>query len=99
MRDIESALEVRDYCREYLGEGPTTQQFAAQFLEKRRLIKPKAVTQKDDMSSPAPAITPSTQHSTDFQEVKVKLFCIIDSKFLNRVLFLLLGQREENEKI
>jgi len=72
LRDIESALEVRDYCREYLGDGPTTQQFAAQFLEKRRMIKPKIATQKDDMSSPAPAITPSTQHCTDFQEVKGK---------------------------
>ncbi|KAF5296951.1 hypothetical protein FQR65_LT10103 [Abscondita terminalis] len=71
LRDIESALEVRDYCREYLGDGPTTQQFASQFLEKRRMIKPKVVTQKDDMSSPAPAITPSSQHN-DFQEVKGK---------------------------
>ncbi|KAK4887571.1 hypothetical protein RN001_003842 [Aquatica leii] len=72
LRDIESALEVRDYCKEYLGEGPTTQQFASQFLEKRRMIKPKVVSQKDDMSSPAPAITPSSQHNTDFQEVKGK---------------------------
>ncbi|XP_031339420.1 GRB10-interacting GYF protein 2 isoform X2 [Photinus pyralis] len=72
LRDIESALEVRDYCKEYLGEGPTTQQFASQFLEKRRMIKPKATTQKDDMSSPAPAITPSSQHNPDFQEVKGK---------------------------
>lgn len=72
LRDIESALEVRDYCKEYLGEGPTTQQFASQFLEKRRMIKPKVTTQKDDMSSPAPAITPSSLHNPDFQEVKGK---------------------------
>ncbi|KAF5274864.1 hypothetical protein FQA39_LY07046 [Lamprigera yunnana] len=72
LRDIESALDVREYCKEYLGERPTTQQFASQFLEKRRMIKPKIVTQKDDMSSPAPAITPSAQHNTDFQEVKGK---------------------------
>ncbi|XP_018329970.1 GIGYF family protein CG11148 isoform X2 [Agrilus planipennis] len=71
LRNVESALEVRDYCKEYLGDSPSTSHFATQFLEKRRLTKPKNTTQKDDMSSPAPAITPSS-HLTDFQEVKGK---------------------------
>ncbi|XP_060532401.1 GRB10-interacting GYF protein 2 isoform X2 [Cylas formicarius] len=71
LRDIESAFEVREYCKEYLGESNTTQQFANNFLEKRRSFKPKNA-HKDDMCSPAPAITPSTQHSMEFQEVKGK---------------------------
>ncbi|EFA01526.1 hypothetical protein TcasGA2_TC007086 [Tribolium castaneum] len=72
LRDIESAYDVRDYCKEYLGESPATQQFASNFLEKRRSFKPKNNAHKDDMCSPAPAITPSLQHSTEFQEVKGK---------------------------
>ncbi|KAJ3658723.1 hypothetical protein Zmor_010447 [Zophobas morio] len=72
LRDIESAYDVRDYCKEYLGESPATQQFASNFLEKRRSCKPKNNAHKDDMCSPAPAITPSSQHSTEFQEVKGK---------------------------
>jgi PERQ amino acid-rich with GYF domain-containing protein len=71
LRDIESAYDVRDYCKEYLGESPATQQFASNFLEKRRSFKPKNNAHKDDMCSPAPAITPSMQHSNEFQEVKV----------------------------
>ncbi|KAJ8911843.1 hypothetical protein NQ315_003321, partial [Exocentrus adspersus] len=71
LRDIESALDVREYCKEYLGESTATQQFATNFLEKRRSFKPKNNAHKDDMCSPAPAITPSLQHSTEFQEVKV----------------------------
>lgn len=82
LRSIESALDVRDYCREYLGEKPATQQFAAQFLEKRRSFKPKPNAHKDDMCSPAPAITPSTQHSNDFQEVKGKGKKVKKSKML-----------------
>ncbi|RZC32532.1 PERQ amino acid-rich with GYF domain-containing protein 2 [Asbolus verrucosus] len=72
LRDIESAYDVRDYCKEYLGESPATQQFASNFLEKRRSFKPKNNAHKDDMCSPAPAITPSMQHNTEFQEVKGK---------------------------
>lgn len=71
LRDIESAMDVREYCKEYLGEGPVMQQFASEFLEKRRLYKPKANQYKDDMCSPAPAITPAQHVSTEFQEVKV----------------------------
>ncbi|KAJ8952441.1 hypothetical protein NQ318_014533 [Aromia moschata] len=72
LRDIESAYDVREYCKEYLGESTSTQQFASNFLEKRRSFKPKNNAHKDDMCSPAPAITPSLQHSTEFQEVKGK---------------------------
>lgn len=72
LRDIESAMDVREYCKEYLGEGAVMQQFASEFLEKRRLYKPKTNLHKDDMCSPAPAITPSAQHSNEFQEVKVR---------------------------
>ncbi|XP_050307829.1 GIGYF family protein Gyf-like isoform X2 [Anthonomus grandis grandis] len=72
LRDIESAFEVREYCKEYLGESNTTAQFANNFLEKRRSFKPKNA-HKDDMCSPAPAITPSMHAaSADFQEVKGK---------------------------
>lgn len=69
LRDIESALDVREYCRDYLGDEPATHQFASQFLEKRRSFKPKINAHKDDMCSPAPAITPSSHN--DFTEVKV----------------------------
>lgn len=73
LRDIESAIDVREYCKEYLGESPAMQQFASEFLEKRRSFKPKTNQHKDDMCSPAPAITPSSQHSSEFQEVKVRI--------------------------
>ncbi|XP_019770094.2 GRB10-interacting GYF protein 2 isoform X2 [Dendroctonus ponderosae] len=71
LRDIESAFEVREYCKEYLGEGNATQQFTNNFLEKRRSFKPKNA-HKDDMCSPAPAITPSLHNTSEFQEVKGK---------------------------
>lgn len=72
LKDVDSALDVKEYCKEYLGDTSATQQFASNFLEKRRLFKPKNNAHKDDMCSPAPAITPSLQHSTEFQEVKGK---------------------------
>lgn len=71
LREIESAFDVREYCKEYLGESNATHQFAVSFLEKRRSVRPRNNAHKDDMCSPAPAITPSLQHSTEFQEVKV----------------------------
>ncbi|CAG9766953.1 unnamed protein product [Ceutorhynchus assimilis] len=71
LKDIESAFEVREYCKEYLGESNTTQQFANNFLEKRRSFKPKQA-HKDDMCSPAPAITPHMHNTAEFQEVKGK---------------------------
>lgn len=71
LRDIESAFDIREYCKEYLGDNSQTHQFASQFLEKRRQFRPKNQVPKDDMCSPAPAITPSL-HSSDFQEVKGK---------------------------
>ncbi|CAH1173798.1 unnamed protein product [Phaedon cochleariae] len=72
LRDIESAFDVREYVKEYLGESNATHQFASNFLEKRRSFRPRNNAHKDDMCSPAPAITPSSQHSTEFQEVKGK---------------------------
>ncbi|KAL1506342.1 hypothetical protein ABEB36_005725 [Hypothenemus hampei] len=71
LRDIESAFEVREYCRAYLGENNSIQQFINNFLEKRRSFKPKT-SHKDDMCSPAPAITPSLHNNSEFQEVKGK---------------------------
>ncbi|XP_028155710.2 GRB10-interacting GYF protein 2 isoform X2 [Diabrotica virgifera virgifera] len=82
LRDIESAFDVREYCKEYLGDNNATHQFAVNFLEKRRSFKPKNNAHKDDMCSPAPAITPSLQHSTEFQEVKGKNKKIKKSKML-----------------
>ncbi|CAH0559994.1 unnamed protein product [Brassicogethes aeneus] len=75
LRDIESAFDVREYCKEYLGESGATQQFASQFLERRRSFRPnRAHAHKDDMCSPAPAITPGAPPaiSNEFQEVKVR---------------------------
>ncbi|XP_049843481.1 GRB10-interacting GYF protein 2 isoform X3 [Schistocerca gregaria] len=72
LRDIESAYEVKDYVRVYLGEGRDAQEFSRQFLERRsKLQQQKAArdrTPEDDLSTPAPAITPSQ----DFHEVKGK---------------------------
>ncbi|XP_026278076.1 GRB10-interacting GYF protein 2 [Frankliniella occidentalis] len=75
LRDIESPYEVKDYVRQYLGEGEGSNDFARQFLERRskwrseRRSKPAA----DDMCAPAPAVNPvSQQASHDFQEVKGK---------------------------
>lgn len=75
LRDIESPYEVKDYVRQYLGEGEGVGDFARQFLERRskwrseRRSKPAA----DDMCAPAPAVNPvSQQTSHDFQEVKVR---------------------------
>lgn len=81
LREIESALDVREYCKLYLGESNATHQFATSFLEKRRSFRPKNNAQKDDMCSPAPAITPSLQHSTEFQEVKVRIIFIKSKTF------------------
>ncbi|XP_056635586.1 GRB10-interacting GYF protein 2 isoform X1 [Diorhabda sublineata] len=82
LRDIESAFDVKEYCKEYLGDNNATHQFAVNFLEKRRSFKPRNNAHKDDMCSPAPAITPSLQHSTEFQEVKGKNKKIKKSKML-----------------
>lgn len=75
LRDIESPYEVKDYVRQYLGEGEGYSDFARQFLERRskwrseRRSKPAA----DDMCAPAPAVNPTSQQSShDFQEVKGK---------------------------
>nr|CAH7747202.1 unnamed protein product [Callosobruchus chinensis] len=76
LRDIESAFDVREYCKEYLGESGATHQFASSFLERRRQCRPQRRDQhKDDMCVPAPAITPQGGHTTgmgEFQEVKGK---------------------------
>lgn len=78
LRDIESPYEVKDYVRQYLGEGEGASDFARQFLERRskwrseRRSKPVA----DDMCAPAPAVNPTPQQSShDFQEVKVSKVC------------------------
>lgn len=83
LRDVESATDVREYCRDYLGEGPSTTNFATQFLEKRRMMRPNSGSHKDDLSSPAPAITPSIQHSNEFQEVKVRSVRAVSSSNKN----------------
>ncbi|XP_055688107.1 GIGYF family protein Gyf [Lutzomyia longipalpis] len=71
LQDIESPYEVKDYIRMYLGETKECTEFAKQFLERRSKYKNQIRAQNahvDDMCSPAPAITPST----DCQEVKGK---------------------------
>ncbi|KAJ9599701.1 hypothetical protein L9F63_026450, partial [Diploptera punctata] len=71
LRDIESPYEVKEYVKEYLGEGKEVQEFAKQFLERRSKWRSaqKAVPQEDDMCAPAPAVNPL---NSDFQEVKGK---------------------------
>lgn len=72
LRDIESAYEVKEYVRDYLGDNKQSSEFAKQFLEKRSkwrsAQRPQA--QADDLCKPAPAVNPNAP--TEFQEVKGK---------------------------
>ncbi|XP_076236016.1 GIGYF family protein Gyf isoform X2 [Calliopsis andreniformis] len=72
LRDIESAYEVKEYVRDYLGDNKQSSEFAKQFLEKRSkwrsAQRPQA--QADDLCKPAPAVNPNVP--TEFQEVKGK---------------------------
>ncbi|KYN44879.1 hypothetical protein ALC56_00875 [Trachymyrmex septentrionalis] len=72
LRDIESAYEVKEYVRVYLGDTKQSAEFAKQFLEKRSkwrsAQRPQA--QADDLCKPAPAINPNAP--AEFQEVKGK---------------------------
>ncbi|XP_020285154.1 PERQ amino acid-rich with GYF domain-containing protein CG11148 isoform X3 [Pseudomyrmex gracilis] len=72
LRDIESAYEVKEYVRVYLGDTKQSQEFAKQFLEKRSkwrsAQRPQA--QADDLCKPAPAVNPNAP--AEFQEVKGK---------------------------
>jgi len=71
LRDIESAYEVKEYVRVYLGDTKQSTEFAKQFLEKRSkwrsAQRPQA--QADDLCKPAPAVNPNAP--AEFQEVKV----------------------------
>ncbi|XP_066603534.1 GRB10-interacting GYF protein 2 isoform X2 [Prorops nasuta] len=71
LRDIESAYEVKEYVRDYLGENKQSNEFAKQFLEKRSKWRSaqRPQEQTDDLCKPAPAVNPNT---TEFQEVKGK---------------------------
>ncbi|XP_043260032.1 GRB10-interacting GYF protein 2-like isoform X1 [Colletes gigas] len=72
LRDIESAYEVKEYVRDYLGDDKRNSEFAKQFLEKRSkwrsAQRPQA--QADDLCKPAPAVNPNAP--AEFQEVKGK---------------------------
>ncbi|XP_076220764.1 GIGYF family protein Gyf isoform X2 [Nomia melanderi] len=72
LRDIESAYEVKEYVRDYLGDNKQSSEFAKQFLDKRSkwrsAQRPQA--QADDLCKPAPAVNPNAP--TEFQEVKGK---------------------------
>ncbi|KAH8292615.1 hypothetical protein KR054_006467 [Drosophila jambulina] len=68
LQDLEAPYEVKDYVRIYLGEGKESLDFAKQFLERRSKYKSLQRAQNahnDDMCKPAPAITPSSNDSTD----------------------------------
>lgn len=57
-----------------LGETKECTEFAKQFLERRskqRMQQRQQNAHIDDMCSPAPAINPQANNSSDFQEVKV----------------------------
>ncbi|XP_029052326.1 GRB10-interacting GYF protein 2 isoform X2 [Osmia bicornis bicornis] len=72
LRDIESAYEVKEYVRDYLGDNKQSLEFAKQFLEKRSkwrsAQRPQA--EADDLCKPAPAVNPNAP--AEFQEVKGK---------------------------
>ncbi|XP_076652489.1 GIGYF family protein Gyf isoform X3 [Halictus rubicundus] len=72
LRDIESAYDVKEYVRDYLGDNKQSSEFAKQFLDKRSkwrsAQRPQA--QADDLCKPAPAINPNAP--TEFQEAKGK---------------------------
>ncbi|XP_076179792.1 GIGYF family protein Gyf isoform X2 [Ptiloglossa arizonensis] len=72
LRDIESAYEVKEYVRDYLGDNKQSSEFVKQFLEKRSkwrsAQRPQA--QADDLCKPAPAVNPNAP--MEFQEVKGK---------------------------
>ena len=74
MRDIESAYEVKEYVRMYLGDSKQSVDFAKQFLEKRSKWRSaqRPQVQADDLCKPAPAVNPNA--CTEFQEVKVNPF-------------------------
>lgn len=71
LKDIESAYEVKEYVRMYLGDSKQTTEFTKQFLEKRSKLRsaqrPRA--EADDLCKPAPAVNPNAP--MEFQEVKV----------------------------
>lgn len=73
MRDIESAYEVKEYVRLYLGDSKQSTEFSKQFLEKRSkwrsAQRPQA--EADDLCKPAPAVNPNAP--TEFQETKVNV--------------------------
>ena len=72
LRDIESAYEVKEYVRDYLGDNKQSSEFAKQFLEKRSKWRSsqRPQAQADDLCKPAPAVNPNAP--TEFQEVKGK---------------------------
>ncbi|XP_057342048.1 GRB10-interacting GYF protein 2-like [Microplitis mediator] len=72
LRDIESAYEVKEYIKMYLGDNKQCTEFAKQFLEKRSKWRSsqRPQTEADDLCKPAPAINPNAP--TEFQEVKGK---------------------------
>lgn len=78
LRDIESAYEVKEYVRVYLGDTKQSTDFAKQFLEKRSkwrsAQRPQA--QADDLCKPAPAVNPNAP--AEFQEVKVHCSLMLD---------------------
>ncbi|XP_046594566.1 GRB10-interacting GYF protein 2 isoform X2 [Neodiprion lecontei] len=73
LRDIESAYEVKEYVRLYLGDNKQCSEFAKQFLEKRSKWRSaqRPHPQADDLCKPAPAVNPNAT-ATEFQEVKGK---------------------------
>ncbi|XP_011306453.1 PERQ amino acid-rich with GYF domain-containing protein 2 [Fopius arisanus] len=89
LKDIESAYEVKEYVRMYLGDSKQTTEFTKQFLEKRSKLRsaqrPRA--EADDLCKPAPAVNPNAP--MEFQEVKGKAkkpkkgkMCKVDSRIL-----------------
>ncbi|KOC67726.1 PERQ amino acid-rich with GYF domain-containing protein [Habropoda laboriosa] len=89
LRDIESAYEVKEYVRDYLGDNKQSSEFAKQFLEKRSkwrsAQRPQA--EADDLCKPAPAVNPNAP--MEFQEVKGKSkkpkkgkMCKVDNRIL-----------------
>ncbi|XP_026824271.1 GIGYF family protein CG11148-like [Ooceraea biroi] len=72
MRDVESAYEVKNYVRLYLGDTKQSTEFDKQFLEKRSKWRSaqRSQAQTDDLCKPALAVNPNAP--AQFQAVKGK---------------------------
>ncbi|KAK2705895.1 hypothetical protein QYM36_016043 [Artemia franciscana] len=70
LKEVESAYDVNDYVRSYLGDGKEAKEFGKQFLERRSKWRAQKRGVVDDGNIDVPA--KSVNASNEFQEVKSK---------------------------